>query len=130
MRNHGAVAGSSHQDALRYVQQMSLSLFTCRVGGVLLLPLRLCCLGPGGATAQEHAPPEHAQSGAPSKPSSPGPDASKSEPLPPLPPDASVGQTITVNGSTLHYTAIVGVVPVYNRTDPEQTGNEDRVKWS
>jgi carboxypeptidase C (cathepsin A) len=43
---------------------------------------------------------------------------SKTEPLPPLPKDASVGQTITLDGKTLHYTATVGVIPVYNRTDP------------
>ena len=73
--------------------------------------------GPGSVAAQEH-PPEHPESGAPSKASSSSPDANKSEPLPPLPGEASVGQTITINGATLHYTAKVGVVPVYNRTDP------------
>ncbi len=44
--------------------------------------------------------------------------AAKTEPLPPLPADASVEQTITVDGKTLHYTATVGVIPVYNRTEP------------
>jgi len=39
-------------------------------------------------------------------------------PCPPLPADASVEQTVVVNGKTLHYTATVGVIPVYGRTDP------------
>ncbi len=42
----------------------------------------------------------------------------KSDALPPLPPDASVAQTVTVDGKTLHYTAAVAVIPVYDRTDP------------
>ncbi len=45
-------------------------------------------------------------------------DASKSDALPPLPPDASVEQTASIGGKTLRYTATVGVIPVYNRTDP------------
>ncbi len=46
-----------------------------------------------------------------------GPDT-KSDALPPLPADASVAQTVTVNGRMLHYTANVGVIPVYSRIDP------------
>ena len=42
----------------------------------------------------------------------------KSNAMPPLPADASVEQTVTVGGKTLHYTATVGVIPVYSRTDP------------
>ncbi len=38
--------------------------------------------------------------------------------LPPLPADAQVPQTATVAGRTLHYTAGVGTIPIYGRTDP------------
>ncbi len=38
--------------------------------------------------------------------------------LPPLPPDASVEQSVTVGGKTLRYTATVATIPVYDRTDP------------
>ena len=44
--------------------------------------------------------------------------ASKPEPMPSLPPDASVQQTITVDGKAYHYTATVGTIPVLDRTDP------------
>ena len=56
----------------------------------------------------------------PAKASTPAPDTKDAKPdaLPPLPADASTAQTITVNGKTLHYTATVGVIPVYGRTDP------------
>lgn len=46
--------------------------------------------------------------------------AGKDNALPPLPPDASVEQTATIRGKTLHYTATVGVIPVYDRTDPSK----------
>ncbi len=60
---------------------------------------------------------EHKDAPAPSKAAAPDskPDA---DAMPPLPPDASVEQTATVGGKTLHYTATVGVIPVYDRTDP------------
>ena len=45
-------------------------------------------------------------------------DDSKSDALPPLPGDASVEQSVSVGGRTLHYTATVGVIPVYDRLDP------------
>ena len=55
------------------------------------------------------------------KPPAPAPASDgKPEPLPPLPADASVGQTVTVGGKTLRYTATVGVIPVYNVTDPNK----------
>ena len=69
--------------------------------------------------AQEHAPPEHPEAVQSSKPSPAGSDA-KPELLPPLPPDASTEQTVMVNGQALHYTARIGVIPVYNVTDPNK----------
>ncbi len=73
----------------------------------LALPLLSCVF----AVAQDHvdAPPAKV---------SPAALDAKSDALPPLPADASVAQTVTVNGKTLHYTATVGVIPVYARTDP------------
>ncbi len=78
-----------------------------------------CCaaLSTGLAICQEHPSQEHQQPSASSKPASPTADWHP-EALPPLPPDASVPQTINVSGDTLHYTAMVGTIPVYNITDP------------
>jgi carboxypeptidase C (cathepsin A) len=92
---------------------MSLSLASRRFGAVVILSLSLCCVATSRASGQEHKEAAPASKETPA----PSPDA-KPEPLPPLPPDASVAQTVTVNGNTLHYTATVGVIPVYNRTDP------------
>ncbi len=57
----------------------------------------------------------HKDATAPPKTTAPdtNPDA-----LPPLPPDASVAQTAVIAGKTLHYTAAITTIPVYNRTDP------------
>ncbi len=85
---------------------------------VILLPLSLYCVAACCALGQEQSAPNH-QETASSKASSPNPDA-KAESLPPLPADASVEQTVTVNGKMLHYTATVGVIPVYNLTDPNK----------
>jgi carboxypeptidase C (cathepsin A) len=82
---------------------MSLSLSSRRFGAAILLSLSLSLV-----SAQEHK-----EAATP-----PASSDAKPEPLPALPADASVAQTITVNGNTLHYTATVGVIPVYNRTDP------------
>jgi carboxypeptidase C (cathepsin A) len=41
--------------------------------------------------------------------------------LPPLPPDAHVEQSISLNGKTLHYTVTVGTLPVRN-TDGKEVG--------
>jgi carboxypeptidase C (cathepsin A) len=79
---------------------------------VLVLPLVFAGFFPLSIRAQGHPDTP------PAKASAPAPDAKDADTLPPLPPDASVGQTIMVNGKTLHYTATVGVIPVYNRTDP------------
>jgi carboxypeptidase C (cathepsin A) len=95
---------------------MSFLCVIRRFLAVLILPLSLCC----SALAQEH--PEQGPPGASppaAKSASSAPEA-KADPVPPLPPDASVEQTIAVNGKTLHYTATVGVIPVYNRTDPNK----------
>ena len=76
------------------------------------LPLSFACLP---VLAQDHDTAKPADE-KDAKPDAKG-DA-KSDNLPPLPPDASVEQTVTVNGKTLHYTATVAVIPVYGRTDP------------
>ncbi len=68
------------------------------------------------AAAQERTPQDHKEAAPSSKESAAAPDV-KPDPLPPLPADVSVPQTATVNGKLLHYTATVGVIPVYNRTD-------------
>ncbi len=101
---------------MRYVQRMSFFRTVRRFAAVLILPVCLCyldshCLG------QEQPEPDP-QEGSPSASKSSGssPNA-KSDPLPPLPPDASIAQTVVVSGKTLHYSATVGVIPVYNRTD-------------
>ncbi len=78
----------------------------------LALPLALAALLHPSIRAQSHPDTP------PAKTSAPAPDTKDTDALPPLPPDASVGQTITVNGKTLHYSATVGVIPVYSRTDP------------
>ena len=69
------------------------------------LALLLLTLGAPGAWAQE------------SKPAAPSPAESKekdkaAEKEAPLPPDAHVGQSILLDGKTLHYTATVGKLPV------------------
>ncbi len=48
----------------------------------------------------------------------PKPEDKENDALPPLPPDASVEQTISVAGRAFRYTATVGVIPLYNRLDP------------
>ena len=85
----------------------------------LVLSSSLLLVFAGVAPAQDHdaaAPAKAADAKADSK-SDTKPDA-KSDALPPLPADASTEQSVTVNGKTLHYTATVGVIPVYGRTDP------------
>jgi carboxypeptidase C (cathepsin A) len=78
---------------------------------LIVLPLALTTFSAAhSVAAQDHDTP-------PAK--SATPDA-KPDALPPLPADASVEQTVTVNGKTLHYTATVGVIPVYNHTDPSK----------
>lgn len=65
------------------------------------------------------APLAHAQDH-PAKPAAAATDDSKNDALPPLPADASVPQTATINGKTLHYTATVAVIPVYSSLDPSK----------
>src|SRR5581483_10948047 len=89
-----------------YLQRMSSLQITRRCGIAAVSFFALCCCAFGQAAPA-------------AKPSGANPE-SKTESLPPLPPDASVAQSITVNGKTLHYTATVGVIPVYNRTDPNK----------
>jgi carboxypeptidase C (cathepsin A) len=100
---------------MRYVQQMSNSHTFRHLAAVWMLPVCLLGFAVSPAFAQGNRGAEHPTPSA-SKDAAPGAD-SKAEPLPPLPKDASVEQTITVDGKPLHYTATVGVIPVYNRTD-------------
>lgn len=89
-----------------------------QLSAILVLPVSLfCCLG-RYASGQEHPAPDHPEAASASK-GSPASEP-KPEPLPPLPGDASVEQTVTVEGKVLHYTATVGVIPVYSRTDPSK----------
>ena len=85
----------------------------------LALPVFLCAFADQCARAQNHsdAPSAKASSSAPSTKSD-AKDGSQPDALPPLPPDASVEQTVTVGGKTLHYTATIGMIPVFGRTDP------------
>ncbi len=92
---------------------MGLSCTIRRFGAGVILPVSLCCL------ATRVFPQEHPEAAPVAKASPAAPEA-KPEPLPPLPADASVAQTVTVNGQPLHYTATVGVIPVYNVTDPNK----------
>jgi carboxypeptidase C (cathepsin A) len=77
----------------------------------LLLTLALCA---SSALPQDHPDPAKTPA-ADTKP-----DAKPDTALPPLPADASVPQTATIDGKTLHYTATVGVIPIYSTTDPSK----------
>lgn len=48
-------------------------------------------------------------------------DKAAEDKQPPLPPDAHVAQSIQLDGKTLHYTATVGTLPVYDQ-DGKKTG--------
>jgi carboxypeptidase C (cathepsin A) len=50
--------------------------------------------------------------------------------MPPLPPDAKVGQSIMLNGKQLQYTAIVGTLPVYDTNAKDADGKENYGKKS
>lgn len=82
---------------------------------LLALPLTFSALMTGSAHAQAHA-----DAAKPATSSADGVDAKdpKTDMLPALPADASTTQTATIAGKTLHYTATVGVIPVYSRIDP------------
>lgn len=71
-----------------------------------------------GCLAVAPALPGQAQDSHPAK--TPPAATAKDDARPPLPPDASVQQTITVDGKQYHYTATVGTIPVYDRTDPQK----------
>ncbi|MBV9222761.1 MAG: peptidase S10 [Acidobacteriaceae bacterium] len=90
-----------------------------RFAATLILPLGLCLVVTRCTFGQDRTTPEHSPTPVPPRASSSGTDA-KTDSLLPLPADASVPQTVTLNGNTLHYTATVGVIPVYNRTDPNK----------
>jgi carboxypeptidase C (cathepsin A) len=47
------------------------------------------------------------------------PAATERQPLPPLPADAHVQQSMQLDGKTLHYTATVGTIPVYDKEGKE-----------
>jgi carboxypeptidase C (cathepsin A) len=95
---------------------MSFSFTIRQFATAFVLPLCLCCFATRGASGQEHAAQDHQES-TPSSKESPASANAKSDPLPPLPGDVSIEQSVTLNSKTLHYTATVGVIPAYNRTD-------------
>jgi carboxypeptidase C (cathepsin A) len=97
---------------------MSYSLHLCRLF-ILALLVVLFNTGISSLAAQDRPEPGRQASSSSSKPSGSSAEE-KTEPVPPLPADASVAQTITVDGKTLHYTATVGVIPVYNQTEPNR----------
>jgi carboxypeptidase C (cathepsin A) len=99
---------------------MSFMYHPRRVSGAPLVSFCFCAVTLLSAYAQEQVPPDHQQPPASSKPSAPPAPEWKPEPLPPLPPDASVAQTATIDGQTLHYTATVGTIPLYNIIDPNK----------
>jgi carboxypeptidase C (cathepsin A) len=95
---------------------ISSRLAACRFA--LALPVLFCGLAGARLIAQpaDDAKPDAKQDAKAEAKADSKPDA-KSDALPPLPADASVAQTVVVNGKTLHYTATVGVIPVYGHTD-------------
>jgi carboxypeptidase C (cathepsin A) len=90
---------------------MDFSRAARRLASGPILSFSLCFLIAPCVPAQEQPAHDHQNAASASKPA----DA-----LPPLPGDASVEQTATVDGKTLRYTATVGVIPVYDRTDPNK----------
>lgn len=46
-------------------------------------------------------------------------EAAERKPMPPLPADAHVQQSMQIDGKTLHYTATVGTIPVYDKEGKE-----------
>jgi len=56
-----------------------------------------------------------AQTEKPEKPAAEKPPADNKSPLPPLPPDAHVQQSMELDGKTLHYTVTVGTLPVRDK---------------
>ncbi|MBV8897869.1 MAG: peptidase S10 [Acidobacteriaceae bacterium] len=100
---------------MRYLQPMTLMRPTPPFS---LVSLCVCALAVFSAPAQNQTPPDHQQPAASASTTAPQAPEWKPEALPPLPPDASVPQTATINGQTLHYTATVGTIPLYNIIDP------------
>lgn len=92
---------------------MGFSRFKRRCGALVALPLLTCYVLSAGAPGQEHAEPDKKDLAATGS-------SAKADAPPPLPADATVAQTVVINGRTLNYTATVGVIPVYNRTDPNK----------
>ena len=89
-----------------------------RCAATLILPFSLFFVT-HDAPGQDQARPGRPPATLPANPPPAGPEA-KSDSLLPLPPDASVAQAVTVGGKMLHYRATVGVIPVYDRPDPNK----------
>src|SRR6185437_4037821 len=66
------------------------------------------------AVAQNERPTPAAEQAASEK-SGANQNAAENEKLPPLPPEKSVQQTMTLNGKTLHYTVTVGAFPTRDK---------------
>jgi carboxypeptidase C (cathepsin A) len=87
---------------------MSVSRFLLPLAAAVLLLSP--ALSTPSAYAQDHAKTDKSADTAPGE----------NDALPPLPADASVEQAATIRGKTYHYTATVGVIPVYDHTDPNK----------
>ena len=103
--------------ALRYVQRMSFWYLLRWVTTVFVLPFSSFCLATSVAFGQEHGAQNHRPDAGSSSKAADAGSSEKPEPLPPLPADASVEQTVSVNGKTLRYKATVATVPVYDRLE-------------
>ncbi|HSU18727.1 MAG TPA: hypothetical protein VLI45_03190 [Acidobacteriaceae bacterium] len=92
-----------------------------RVAPAILLALSLAAF-PAQAQQHQEAPAATPAPGAPAPPAGSAKQPEQPKALPnPLPADKSIGQTVTVNGRTLHYTATVGTIALEGK-DGKPTG--------
>ena len=97
---------------------MSFARFPDGFHRIPFAAIALCCLvAPCAGQAPKDAPPTG------DKP--PAEKAADKTPLPPLPPDAHVPQSMTLDGKTLHYTVTVGALPVRDK-DGKESGRRRR----
>jgi len=84
----------------------------------MIVPVRSAALA---LTLTVAAAPGAGRQAAPSTAAAKAPEKS-ADALPPLPPDASVEQTLQMAGRTLKYTATVGTIPLYSADGSKKTG--------
>ena len=95
-----------------YVIHMSFAKFPDGFHRILFAAIALCCLVAPCRLALGQAPKDAPPTS--DKPATADKPADKN-PLPPLPPDAHVQQSMTLDGKTLHYTVTVGTLPVRDK---------------